>query len=249
MTLTLFGCCWTCSLIFLMILCVYDPRSIIFLGALIPEKYYTYFPWGILVTIFHFYMMIVLALNTIVAVGFGLVYAVYLTEMLTKELRMGQKYYRTLDSLRKPANVIKVYRSFQILHCNGYFLGIFVLLGHGLCVIAPILCNFILIEYWNQLQPLSKVPMLLCIPSTMGFWAMVLHQGKLLFVRGNKILWSWRSHNWGRRRDNKIMERFRWSCWPIVLRHGNQIVLARITQFNYFKGIIRGILRALLTVK
>ncbi len=248
--LTLFGCSWTGNIVVVMILCLYDPRSEIFLGSLIPVQYYAYFPVGVFVICFHWYFLLIVGVNIIITVGFSLVYSVYLTEVLTKELRFNRRYYRTLDALRKPAGLTHIYRSFQVLNNEGLsFLSIFILLGHWYCVITPMFCSFILITYWDKLDPLGKAPILLGVPSTMGFWTVVLQLGKYLYVRGDKLLWSWQNHNWGKKRDHKYMERFRWSCQPVLIRHGNQLVLARITQFNYFKGIIHGTLRALLTIK
>ncbi len=118
------------------------------------------------------------------------------------------------------------------------FIGQFVAFTHALMIVIPVLCIFVLFRYWNALSTLGKGPVVLGFPLTFGFWTFVLQLGKYLFVRSNNGLVSWSRKTWNSRLENKIMGKFRKSCRPVVLCWGKALVLARITQFNYIKGIM-----------
>lgn len=229
---------------------VYDPTSLIFLGALLPKQYYSYFPTGIIIVLFHTYFIICGCLNMMFVLGCGLLYALYTTAILTKELDFSKKRYRTLDRLRNSENLQIVYRGFQILNANMLsFVGPVVLVGHGVCAILPMFCNFILIRYWDILDAISITSVSIMGIFPLGFWTLVLQFGKYLFVRGNKTLGSWNRQSWGNLRENKIMKRFGRSCRLVLLRYGNQLVIGRMTQFVFVKAIMRGTFKSLLTIK
>ncbi len=177
-TLMIFFGVFLCVLIlFLMLICAYDSRSLIFLGVLIPERYYI-LPIHLAVTGLHSYILIAIALNTSATLGFFLYYLLYFTIIYTKELRLGRPSYRTLDTLRKSENIRLTYRAFQVL--NNYamaYSGPFLLLGHGACELAPIFCYFNLVRYWKLWHTISKIVLLMTLGSSMGFYTVVLQLG------------------------------------------------------------------------
>lgn len=229
--------------------CLFDPRAAVFLGALIPLQYYSYLIMAIIATLFHGYMMIVLELSVALTGSIVIFILWYLTVILTKELRLGRTSYKTLNTLREQDNLRIIYRSFQILNENAMcFIGPYITMFHCLFVLFPALCNFLLIRYWHDLDLLCKLPLLTGCFLVTGFWLLVLQLGKYLWVRGNRILTSWSRTSWsGSNTEMKIMRKFTKSCRPILIFHGKQLVVGRMTQFFYFKAVTRGTFRALLT--
>ncbi len=231
-------------------LLIYDPTSVVFFGALVPSQYYSYFPVGTIVIVYHTFYLFLTCFNLIYTIVIFGIFVLYVTVFLTKEMNMSRNRYKTLDILREPENLRIVYRAFQVLFANMIcFLGPFISLAHGFCVIGPIFCNFLLIRYWGNLEPVNKLFVVLLAIILFSFWTFVLQLGKYLFVRGNKILGSWKRKRWGNEIERKVMKRFHKSCRLILIRCGNQLVFVRITQFNFVKAILRGTFRSLLTSK
>ncbi len=232
------------------LLLIYDPTSVVFFGALVPLKYYSYFPIGIVIIIYHTFYILLVSFNLIYTVAILIVFILYSTVLLTKEMSLTRNSYKTLNILRTPQNMRVTYRAFQILFANLLcFAGPFLLLGHGFTVMFPIFCNFVLIRYWNVLKPISKIFAVMAAVMVFGFWTFVLQLGKYLSVRGNKTLESWKRKRWNNHLDRRIMQNFQKSCRLVLIRCGNQLVLGRITQFNFVKAIMRGTFRSLLTSK
>ncbi len=231
-------------------LLIYDPTSVIFFGALIPPKYYAYFPVGILAILYHTFYLFVLCFNLIYTMTIILVFLLYVTILLTKEMSLSRNKYKTLDILRQPENLRVAYRAFQVLFANFVcFIGPFVSLAHAFSVCLPIFCNFFLIRYWGNLNLISKLFAIMIALILFSVWTFVLQLGKYLFVRGNKIVGSWKRQRWENKIEEKVMERFQKSYRLVLIRCGNQLVLGRITQFNFVKSIMRGTFRSLLTSK
>lgn len=229
-----------------------DPQSVIHVGKLIPKEYF-YLPIRLCVIIFHVYLYLVICVNNYISVYAGVIYGFYVTLVFTQELRLNRPKgkYITVDTLRKKAhNLQMVFRSFQVLHSNTIsFLGLYLLLFYGAFMLAAVYINFVLIHYWGVLHLMSKALLLMVAFLVMGFWTSILELGKLYFVRGNKLLNSWKGTRWGSAHETKTMNRFRVSCKPIVISYGNQFVIRRVSILLYFRGVVRGTFRTLLTMR
>ncbi len=247
------GTCWIGMALIMSLLCLYDPTGIIFFGAWIPKNYYSFFPIGLLIWLHHTWFVFVASLNGALTFGFILAYMFYVTVIFTNELRLGNKQskYKALNKLRDNSeNLTHIYRCFQILNANTMcFIGQFVAFTHALLIVTPVWCIFVLFRYWNVLSVLTKGPMILGFPLSMGFWTFVLQLGKYLFVGSNKIMVSWSRAVYNDSKERKIMKSFRKSCRPVVICWGKNLVLGRMTQFNYIKGIMRGTFKILVTSK
>ncbi len=247
------GLTWIICMTIVILLCIYDPTSLVFFGAWIPPKYYSFFPTGVLICIHHAYFCYVAGVNAAITLGFCETYFVYVTVIFTNELKLSKspRFYRTLDTLRNdPNNLRHIYRCFQLLNANAmYITGKYLFAGHVLCLIIPVLCNFILIHYWANLGLLAKVPVMLGLPTSMGYWTVVLQFAKYLFVRSTKLLNSWNGKCWGSKKETSVMNKFRKSCRPVIIHWNKNLVLGRMTQFNYIKGVLRGTGKVLLAAK
>lgn len=77
--------------------CAHNPMSEIFIGQLIPKNYYTFIPYGIIVAIFHGYLIFVIQLSTCAAIGGTIPYLFYLIYFVTVDINLGsRKQYRTI---------------------------------------------------------------------------------------------------------------------------------------------------------
>lgn len=237
---------------FLIIICALNPRSLVFLGQLVPSQYYNYVPWGIIITLFHGYISMGAALNQSLDVLFIFVNEFNISFVFLKELRLGlpETRYRTTECLRSAENLRQVYRSLQILNENwNTFCGPFMWMSNIILVIIPALWTLMLVRFWENLEIVSKVPIMLGIILVIGVWMCVLQCGKLRWLIGGKVLKSWKLHNWTNRREHAIMKRFMKSCKPILINWGKKLVLGRMNQFLYVNGVLRLFLKLSLTIK
>jgi len=122
-------------------------------------------------------------------------------------------------------------------------------ISNALIMAMSIYCNFVLIRYWDQLQLISKWQLIIWSVVFMGAWTFVLELGMFLFSIGNRVLGSWKGGNWGSLRENRQMSMFHRSCKPIVLSYGRQFVIRKVSIFVFFRGVTRGMFRALLATK
>lgn len=237
--------------VFCALVLLYNPRGVIFLGGLISEKYSNVF-LTILATWFHTYILAVLCSNIAALGGPIVMYAYYLYFMISQEIRLGRKCYVANDKLRNSDNLRITYRSLQILNQQALVncpLGTYLVLLNGFFMLAAIYISFVLIRYWEMLQFISKAPMVIAEFWAIGYWTIILQIGCMFFVDGNKTLNSWKRHNWGCERENRLMKKFRQSCKPILLSFGSQFVIGRMSVLNYYQGVLRGTFRVLLATK
>lgn len=239
------------GMIFLTILMtIYDPAEIIFLGRLIPQKYF-YFPVKLTIILFHSYTTAVGLIGNCILVCGATVYGFYFTLLFSKELRVGRRdsTYLTTAELRKSNTLCLTFRSFQIVNTNAMcFMGLYLVAINASVIIAVVFLNFSLLKYWNVLHTLIKLLCLLITVTFTIFWTAILELGKLFFIKGNKVLSSWNGREWGSKRENNIMKRFRLSCKPILISYGNQFVIRKQSILVFYRAIVRGTKRALLTL-
>lgn len=225
------------------------PRGNIFLSELIPIQYYYFFPFGLVISLFHSYQIAVLGVNLAFTCSLSMVYLFYLCDVLTNELTLGRTTYRTSDDIRSASNLCLNYRALQVLNANSMsVMGRFVVYLHSAMMLIPINLSFNLIAYWSEIGVVSKSLFIFACIVAFCFWTMVLQFGKVLDVRGEKLLTSWQRMNWDCSTTTKYMNKFRKSCQLILLRHEKVMVVKRITQFLYIKGVVRGTFRFLLTL-
>lgn len=231
------------------LLCVHNPREVIFLGELIPPEYYSKYTWGALVTVFHSYLLISSGINGSFLLSLILTYGVYVNFIVTNELRLDAKHYRSIDKIREAKNLMIVYRSFQIINANVWvFGGYFLLYFHSALMILPIYGNSALIKYWNFLDFISVTAIVVVCWGVFFIWILILQFGKYMYIRGENTLFSWKRATWRNKMEAKQMAKFRKSCQPVLFRYGNLFVIGRITQFKFVKGVVRGTFRSLLAL-
>lgn len=246
---------WTCCSIVVVLLVVllcgwFDPRGMVFLGALIPAEYFSSaFTVGL--TFLNAYTLLIEGANTLWNVTVSLIYLYYLVFFITKELPPGRSRYSSSDMLREAYHFKRIYRCFQVY--NAHVMGIFGFLfffAHFVFSTTPMFINFVLIRYWQELHAAIKLLLIIWVAGIVIFWTGVLHTGGCLFLSNKKIISFWRKYDrWKTEGEAKGMRKFAKSCTPIVICFGKQFVVKSLTLLKFHKGLGRGILRALLTTK
>lgn len=232
------------------LLVAYDPRGVLFFGRLIPEEYF-FAPVKLLVMLVHVYIICVNLMACCTLVCGGLIYGFYITLLYSKELRIRNSCntYLTTDALRQSTNLRLIFRSFQLVHRNMIcFIGLYIVLGNVFIIMSVAFMNFVLLRYWTKLHTIIKVFGLGYSVMFVLIWSAILQLGKLLFVKGIKVLNSWKGKNWGSGIENKTMNRFRASCKPLLLSYGTQFVIGKQSILVFYRCVTRGTVRALLTL-
>jgi len=144
----------TASYVIFVITLIYDPRSTIFLGNLVPEKYFV-LPIRLIVIAFHAFLLAYIHINNVTAAIIIVAYGFYTTPIIVRELRMGRSMYKTSDSLRVSTNIRWVYRSLQVLQVNALNIyGMFILICNAAIMASLLHCNKFLFDigvncnYW-----------------------------------------------------------------------------------------------------
>lgn len=243
----------TFSALFLLAVCIllvfFKPRGIIFLGQLVPEEYF-YFPVAMIVFMYHSFIMIAVCGSGIILGNGALAYCFYIT-IVTRELQLGRKTYHSLDILRTSWETAHVYRRMQIVHRHVIaVIGPFLVVLNAFMMMSPIYVNFVVMRYWDILEPLTKVALFGISLTFVTFYITLLELGCTFYIGGIKMLRSWQGFKWSESRIvNLEMKRFQRSCKPITLCWGNHFIIGKHSIFIYGRGVVRGTFRALLTIK
>lgn len=238
--------------LFTIIFCAFDPRGANFLGGLVPLEYYNFLV-GLVIFLFHAYLLIVLGLNVALTGSLLIAHFRYLTLLSTRELNLSRnKGYLTLDKMRQPLAIRHIFRCLQVLNaCAMDWLGPFVITFYFLLSLLPMYCNFILFRYWSDMEPLTKAPLIFAIPPCLGAWSIVLELGGRIHANGKRVIatWRWRRAHLSNAWERQIMLKFARSCAPLAISYGKNFVVTRISLLKYHKGVARGVFRALITAK
>lgn len=237
-------------LILVTIVCWYEPRGLVFVGALIPLDYFNTAA-AIFTVLFHSFLSLVIITNLFVLGSMSLVYLFYVTILLALELPLGRLKYMTLNTLRNPTNLRYFYRSLQVLNLSAMSVfGVILFIAHGYFIFAPTYTNYLLIRFWSQLQVYTKCVMVLCSPFALIFWSAILHGGGHIFIEGRKVISSWKRYEkWKSRGERRAMIQFARSCTPIVLCFGKRFVIKKVTFLKYHKTVGRALFKALLAAR
>lgn len=236
------------------LICVYnflDPTGAIFLGGLVPEQYFTLPVHLVLLTVQTF--LITSSIFGAVTVGLiFIIYSVYLYYFISREFRIGRKKYACEISFREQRSIQVMYRSFQVLHLQFFescHVGLILLVSNGIIMVSIIYLCFVLLRYWDNIEIIMKAPLVIAVFVLVGYWSIILQFGCLLHVSGNKVLRSWKQNDWGSQLEKKCMRKFMRSYKPILFSYGKQFVIGRVCILSFYRGVVRGTCRVLLTTK
>lgn len=237
----------------LQIFIIVDSKGTIFVGSSIPPGPFLS-PLKNLIMLLHCYIILVGCLSCTLFNCYAITYGFNTVLFYTVELRLGLKEgkYRSEIYLRRSStNMMVTYRAFQILHKHFLVLyGPFLLTMNAMAMLIVVYNNFVLIQFWNELEVHAKAPLLLGLFLCLSIWSGVIELGRILFSRGKKVVNSWKGgDNWSSSLETKVMQKFRRSCKPLLLAFGTEFVLRKGSIFIFFRGVTRGTCRVLLTAK
>lgn len=231
------------------LLCAFKPRSVICLGGLIPQKHYSYFPWGLLFVLFQNHLIAVVSLNIAISASVLLLFLYFIYIFLAQELLLSRTSLRTVELFRNYEYVRHAYRSLQILYAQlEYPLGGFLIFLHLIFSILPIYGFFELICYGNNFDAVTFCAICALSFCYIGFWTVLLELGKYFCVNGEKTFRSWKLLTGLSAKESRLISKFKTSCKPTLISYGKTFGIQKITPFTYIKGNIRGVMRSVLTL-
>jgi hypothetical protein len=171
--------------------------------------------------------------------------------VLKREFKGGlnQSEYRTSPTLRHAENLSKEYRTVELLHKRGMaFYGTMVLPTQTILGQFILYCNFTLIRHWTKLDATMKCFISLVTFSVLCFWGSTLEASGRFHMDSTKALKSWKLLNFRNKDEAKYLSKFRKSCRPLTVGTGEVFKIKRLNVLKFFRGIVKGTFRALLTL-
>lgn len=225
------------------------PRGSIFVSELIPLRYYSFFPTGFVISLIHARLMYAICFNISILTSSLVIYFFYTSVVLLEELTFGKTRYKTISNFRKLHNIVIVYRSLSILNIIiTNIIGKVLVFMHTAMMLIPIYASFTLITTWRDIGFVARSVLLVIGVVTFVFWTAVLQLGKFLHVKGMKLMVSWKRPIGMNRKESQEMNKFRRSCQLLVVKCDGILVVRRMTQFVFVKGVLKGTFRSLLTL-
>lgn len=177
-------------------------------------------------------------------------YFMVILRIILKEFKSNRNDYTTIDVLREPDNLVKMYRTFELHHKMAVrVFGMIILPVHTAIMQGIRLVNFILISYYDQLNTITKLMLIGFTIIAQICWFGPLSCSGLFHQHAVATLKSWKYFKFSNKHDAKYIAKFRKSCKPLVLGTDGYFYIKRITVLKFVRGIITGTFRALLTVR
>lgn len=220
----------------------YNPASF---GNVLPNNWY----FLLAVYIFSIYMISYCYIYFISLVASLLPLEGLSILFLVKELKIGRLRYYSIDSLRQPQNLQRVYRMGQILmlQINNLF-GKLLLPMQTLATLLFVFGAYVAIKHHDKMNTISVLMVLGWTLSAAIGWGLILTLGGYLHSNGLKILTSWRKNVWKYRKERNEMKIFVKSCGPIVVCYGKIFVMRKVSLMIFVRGLTRGLVRVILTL-
>lgn len=178
------------------------------------------------------------------------IYGVVVVPLLVKEFRVGLDRYKTISALREPVQLRVIYRAVQILQGTvNDVLGRFLVPMQSVATLLFIFCSFVIIRHGNRLDKLTFVLMISWALLALIFWSAALIIGGYIFLKGTKTINSWKRYQWSSPRERKIMMKWAASCRPITISYGRMFIMKKSSLLIFIRGLCRGLMRTLLTIK
>lgn len=195
--------------------------------------------------LFVYYSNIAIVLN--VALYF---FSVFVT-FIIHELKIGSKRtYKSVPELRTPETITRIYRSVDIVF--GQFNSLIGPMLIPLQAFATLICvfsSYILIKQRQELDTVLCAFMASLPVVTSASWCLILTMGGYIHTNGVKVLKSWPRFQWASGLETKYMLKVVKSCKPVSMCYGKQFVIQRKTLLIFVRGLSRGLMRVLLSVR
>ncbi|CAL8127904.1 unnamed protein product [Orchesella dallaii] len=205
----------------------------------------------ILVGLHPCHIMLIAYMNVFVFCLTLYLYGFIVIPFVAFELRLGRKKrYYAVDQLRRPQMLIYTYRTVQLLQQRvNQILGYILIPSQTIMGKIVVFSAFTVFKNGDRMK-LTSIALLGGWSVVMAFtWCTILLMGGYLHLYGERILLSWKYHEWESRREKTIISKFRKSCKPTDLRFGNTYVIRRISVLKFIRQLTRGFSRLMLMAK
>lgn len=238
--------------IVLTIFLIVDPLGVLLVGSIIPANY-LFFGCKQFLVLLNAYILSCLISSCIIFGQFVWMYVYYVVWFYTTEIRLDIPVYKhkSHSGLRdNPENLRHVFVAFRVLHQHVICVfGPYILICNATFMISSIYISFVLLKYFSDLKLYATVPLIAGDIVVLSTWTGIMEIGMILYIRGNKVLRSWATKQWESNQENFVMQKFQRSCKPLLLSYGTQFVIRKGSLFVFYRGVIKGTFRALLTVR
>lgn len=169
------------------------------------------------------------------------------------EFHLGRKKYKSVQILRTLPFLTLEYRACQLLQQRfTAFTGKILIPTQTLSGGVFVFASFVVIKHRNDMEVVVTVMMVCFALIGAGMWGLCLRMGGYVFSNGTKLLNSWKycgAKMWRSKEERRAMLKFHKSCRPLVISFGKMYTIRKLTVLGYFKGLVRCLMRVLLTLQ
>lgn len=184
-------------------------------------------------------------------VFFVLAFTLYITPMISmifKDLLPREKNYRMRAWLRTYPVLLNEYTRLELMHnVFNQLVAPGIIPFQSIVTQISLFCSCTLILSWNRLDIVTRIILILWEIGIIFLQSMILELGGRLHSQSKKVLKEWKYLNW-RPLSKRILNKFRKSRRPIALRAGQYHSIKRLSILKFYKGLIRGTFRAILSI-
>lgn len=242
------------SQVFMLVLnclpCCFLPRLPIFFGSVISAD--SPLAIRLLIIFYHCYICVPMYSTLSVESSAVFAYAALVVPFLANELALGRKSYKSLSKLRVVDTLVLEYRTAQLMqYIFNAFVGPLLIPLQTLITLMFMVAGFLVIRNWNTMNTISLMLMIAWAFIAPFCWILGLIMASYLFRNGNKILNSWKYHQMSiaSAKERKLLGKVRVSCKPLCVAYKKVYVVRPISSMVFTRGLVKGLMRTLLTLK
>ncbi len=180
---------------------------------------------------------------------FAMMYFAYCLPIVGFELRLGQKFYKTSDFLRKdPQQLVIVWKSLEylvkVMNVEGAFSVLYIQSGIIFCLLVAAVT---LVYQWNMLSVVVRLMMAFVGLFSVLTFCVFLKLAGIQYKWSKQTIKSWRVEYFPKRIDWKYMERVKLASKPLSLGDGKRYTIQPMTVLKFLRSLSRNTFRALIT--
>ncbi|OXA53672.1 hypothetical protein Fcan01_10180 [Folsomia candida] len=157
--------------------------------------------------------------------------------------------HEAIEEVRQPGNIMREYSCLNLINMEVMeTMGLLLLYIHSTYGQFCLFCNFVSIKKWDSLTYFTKVMLISWSVNGQLVWGLILETFGRMDMEAKKVPKSWKLIKSGEKIERKILSKFRKSMRPLTFGEEGVFTMKRMTVLKFFRGIIKGTFRALLTI-
>lgn len=174
-------------------------------------------------------------------------FPIHSTELNAK---LARGKHKTYPSFRTVSHFPMEYRKLEILHSYAMAIwGIYVVPFQAFALNFVLYANYVLIRNWDHLDFLMRCLVLLWTVSIQVFWYLVLHLAGRYYLFSQRNRGSWKFLGVRDAQEAKFMAKFKKSTRPLGIGQNGYFIIKPLSVVKFVKGVVRGTVRVLLTMR